>query len=54
MYVALVYLNSYTMKDFNLTFMGVASLNNDWFNSNKLNNRNHEIFFSHCYLFHGN
>ena len=38
----------------------VASLNNDWFNSNKLNSRNHGkfffslSFFSHCYSFHGN
>ena len=36
----------------------VASLNNDWFNSNKLNSRNHGnfffFFFSHCYSFHGN
>jgi len=39
----------------------VASLNNDWFNSNKLSNRDHgkfffffSLFFSHCHSFHGN
>ena len=40
----------------------VASLNNDWFNSNELNSRNHGnfffffslSFFLHCYSFHGN
>ena len=34
----------------------VASLNNDWFNNNKLNSKNHGIFFSFSFLslFHSN
>ncbi|KHN44896.1 PRA1 family protein B4 [Glycine soja] len=49
-----------TFSDFEtlalLSFVPVASLNNDWFNSNNLNNKNHEIFFFFFFLslFHSN